>query len=213
MHSWKIFINMFPLKSVNFWTCCERTRDGETLDMKSREDDSAYSGRNVEHENRNLFDRSIYKNYNEKVSWHAVYFLISVLFITQIMSFYYLYVCYINLDSKYEIRFKEQNDIMSSHDVVLRRAKRDLGIKDNSIMKPATDEIKIDTDTEGAKNESTLTIEEIIHFNKQNFSAEDWVWLNKYSRVPVIFLMYLTFRKINTSGQTKHNMTFLRSWK
>lgn len=166
--------------------------------MESRDADNSAigSGKLLKH-NRKWFNYYIHNNEGDKVSWYLVYFFISVLFLTQFVSFYYLYAYYLNLDNKYEIKFKELRIKMNSHDVVLQRAKRDLGIKENSIMKPAIDEIKVDVkDAEGAKNDSTLTIEEVIHF-KQNFSAEDWVWLNKYSRVPVILSIWKYIHRSN----------------
>lgn len=162
------------------------------MDPRRATADNSASGNGVQIE-RNckwLLNRFIFKNDGDKISLHLVYALIFVLFATQLISFYYLYTYFLNLEDKCEVRFNSLQNRVNTYDTMVHRAKRDLGIKDNSIITPTIDEMRVDiNDTEMVKNDSTLTIEEMILL-KQNFSNEDWVWLNKYSRVPVIFLCF-----------------------
>lgn len=155
--------------------------------MESRKaDKSAVAGSNLVKTDGRFFNFLTFNNNGDVVSWKILYFLVFVTFVTQFVSFNYLYTQHRNLEIKYDVRLKELENRMKNHDVSLHRVKRDLEMKDNSIMKPAINEIKADiTEAELVKNESNLTLDEIIQFKHNNLSAEDWIWLNKYSRVPV----------------------------
>lgn len=104
-----------------------------------------------------------------------------VLLATQLVSFYWLYACFLNLDARYEVWFRRLQTRIKSYDGA--RTKRDTSIQDNSIVR--VDELmRFAGENETAKNDSMLTVDELLRM-KQNYSSDEWIWLNKYSRVPV----------------------------
>ncbi|XP_065200917.1 uncharacterized protein LOC135831949 [Planococcus citri] len=155
--------------------------------MESRKPDkSAVQSGNFAEKNQHFSKIFTCKNNSDSVPWNVFYFLLIVTFSTQFVSFCYLYTRHRNLEIKYDMQFTEVDNRLKYYDVSFHRVKRDLEMKDNSIMKPATNEIKADiNEAELTKNDSTLTIDDVIHFKHHNLSAEDWIWLNKYSRVPL----------------------------
>ncbi len=129
-------------------------------------------------------DCSMPRDYQDDKPQYLVYGLVIVLFGVQVATCYTFCVYYWQLDNKYEMRFHQLEMRIIDYEGFGYRVKRDTGIQDNSVLRPV-DEVKVEVvDNETAKNESTLTMDDIIHL-RQNFSNEVWVWLNKYSRVPV----------------------------
>jgi hypothetical protein len=126
---------------------------------------------------------------DEKVSLKCVYSLIFVLFVCQLSSVPWLYGCFLNLNARYEAKFSQLEERIraSYEDERHFRSKRDLGsIQDNSITR--SDEfpgvLRYAGDNDTARNDTAFTIDDVVHM-KHNFSSDDWIWLNKYSRVPV----------------------------
>lgn len=127
-----------------------------------------------------------------EASLRLLYILVFFLLTVQFLTFYWLYACFLNLDNQYESRFRElQKNLKSSCTETTIRRKRDISILDNSIK--VDENPRYLSENETTKNDSMLTMDELLHI-KQNYSSEDWVWLNKYSRVPVsrILHYYLT---------------------
>lgn len=129
-----------------------------------------------------------------EVSLRLLYVLVFFLLTVQFITFYWLYACFLDLDSQYESRFRElQKSLKSSCTKTTIRRKRDISILDNSIK--VDENLRYLSENETTKNDSMLTMDELLHM-KQNYSSEDWVWLNKYSRVPVsIILNYYLHKK------------------